>query len=329
MRNIPNFEEYDERSETVLEGMHSKRFVRMDSSFFADMFKEIKNNDNSTYFTYLNEFIRENQKAETPCIERTSVLLKDITSFIKTAKYSETACSKLANALQVPVVYNKYFKDRHDKKLIASVDFIPKDCRFINLFDIIKEERKLRYDCITPDIPFKKLNRYHVVPYKIPLKELVSVLDDCLNSDILPNLINEDREEIIRQFVRQMLFRRFILADVDCKVGNFGLLYNQKTGRYKLAPCFDMELGFFGEWEDTRKEVLAKDFDFMMKQFPHEIYRLLGNVKKINNEKTLQNLFYDDIDERKYINKFVNRSKEFMDNFVNMCQNLEGNREMD
>ena len=47
--------------------------------------------------------------------------------------------------------------------------------------------------------------------------------------------------QLFREFIPQYFFRRYLTRDHDFKSENVCIIYNQKTGKYRLAPMFDME----------------------------------------------------------------------------------------
>jgi len=282
---------YNQESQHGLIGWNKKRFVRVQSSIFVDMFKELRDNPFCSYVTYLNDLIRDVQYSDTPCIEYVSALLKNINK--KICCYVEPACSRISNALEIPVVFNVPYDD-DDNSFVLSVDCISPECELLNVYEIFKETRMKEFH-FTDEEQLKAIDEDLLEIYEwnymkeLLLSEWIEMMSHCINQETCPGITQENKEKLLEDFVSQYIFRKYILDDSDVRASNFCVIHNIKTGEYSLGPGFDFEFAY-GRTTYTDNQKI-KDLTFCLDNYPQVITHLMTKINQICDRNILFNLY--------------------------------------
>lgn len=237
-------------------GTMPKVFLRCNSSLLAQMFDALSKPDCS-YVTYLNDFLKGFDKTSTPPIEKVSALLKK--THLSHSSDIEEVSAIIANALQVPTVYNKAVMI-DEQKYTLSVDFIKDNETFTSLDNLMPYNRSL--------------NDYS-------LEDGLACLQNHL-SNLEYGLSNAEVSKLCEDFIPIYLFRKYIISDCDFGGKNLGVLYNHKTKTAALAPCFDFEcsLGQSVFGMENAVEYLEEDLETCIKLFPKKTEKVMQTFKK-------------------------------------------------
>lgn len=286
-----NFSEY-------LEGMHSKKFVRFPSKYFDDMSREIIENPNCSYETYMDELLKEGHIPE-----YYSVLLKndyDNDYFV----YNEVLASRICNQMGINTVYNKKITI-DQKNYLASVDFLKADEKIIDMNNLIAEIHgdSLDYNIFTcgdDKLPTQMWDLYQVI--------------DMNKARARNNAWKFDRIKYSEDYVYFFLVRRLIINDQDFFPRNFCNIVD-KDNNMRLGPVYDCELGFGKEnMNKTDKENL----EYIATRWPHVLQKFFKKYSQLMKTNNFDKLF-DDIDDKKYVKvtkkEMKNCYKDFMKNW--------------
>lgn len=294
-------------------GTLNKRFVRVESKFLIDMFKEISRNPNTSYVTYLNDFIIENQSIlfTNPCIEYTSALLKEDCrmgyKIYSEQLYSEICASRLGNFMGYPIVYNQLHTDANGDNFVISVDFVKPNCE-ISLLDEIFDHN------ILWNLGLEQLE------YFTPLEDWLKALNMAFDTNPLftkNNISNEDKTKICNDFVSLYLFRQFTLDDADFKAVNVAILHNTKNNRFELAPNFDMEMCFKpSRAKGYDHEFAMVNIDYCARNYADILDDFIDRMKAVNDRKKINKLFKSEIKDPKMLDKFVNYTLDNASKFL-------------
>ena len=243
---------------SICGGSMPKIFARCDSSVLKKLFAELRKPD-CKFETYINDLVHSSQFDETPPIKKVSVLLKQ-THGVNASSIEELA-SVTANALSIPTVFNQAIMI-DGKEYTLSVDFVKQN------------------ETMTPMLFCENLNEYF-------LEESLDYLDDYL-SIFVPNLHKEDFHQIRNDFIPIYFFRKYVIKDRDFCGKNMGILYNEKTQRHSLGPCFDMECSFRAPVIDHTYEHLDADLKTSMQKFPQTTKIMIDRFKKAIAQNKIQ-----------------------------------------
>ena len=233
--SIKNFdkyvENYDEQDLDFDGHRVDKKFVRVDSKCFEKLLKEIQNNPECSYVTYMNPVIKQ------------GFIPKKLSCFLKPLRYdkfgsnddpkklvvNEVLSSQIMNYFECPTVYNAVttIKTKKCKDLaLLSVDFLNMDDEFKTFTDLTVYSSGLTF------------------PHKCGL-----------HFSKLP-------EDIYNQFAYSFLIRYYLLHDDDFRDNNIGELKNKETNK-KRAINYDYEFTF----EDIMPSGTREFVDTMVEGF--------------------------------------------------------------
>ena len=278
-------EKYDELTmsgDDYLGGRLDKKFVRCDRVVVEELVREIANNPNSTYISYLNDAIRDGAIPQMVSILKKEHIAKGIAK-------RESVASRILNYFGVPTSYNFVVVGEEDNqsniKYGGSVDFIGKNQRFYSLQDL----RVVETDDI--DIIIEAIRKRITETFKFDSEE-----EKQRNID-----------KVIDDYVLTFLVRKYLFRDEDFYHRNFGVLYNEKTHElqfvnYDYEFCMDMcWVGFKDLHESLYNTTL-----YIRQKYPHVYEKFMAKVNEIYEaylvyglEKTSKfnrfSLFYNDM----------------------------------
>ena len=297
-KEYPRYSYYDsvlnEQGEPVstkeaLGGKTDKVFVRMDSEFLEDYFKDVAKG-NSSYVTYLDDIALDYVKGKKPPVSAVSTLLKLYDSASK-RPYNEDVASRIGNLLGVPVVYNRAYK-------CGSVIF--------NMsIDYMKYDKNMEYGTIYPDYTGPK-NFDTLCNWK--LNEWKHFLSKSTMHD--PNtgvpISQAQRGKLIESFIPSYFFRKYILGDTDFGLHNVGIVHNKKQGTYLIGPNYDMERAFYDERStDLFVDYFKDDLQSAMVTHPKAMEKFMARLQSIERQMLITPWLFKNIESKKYKNHVV------------------------
>lgn len=303
--NIKNFDEYmaEEKEHKLtttqlseyLDGHNeSKTFVRCESEFFRDFFDEILNNSHSTYDTYLNKFIRENY-------DGVHLPIEEVYSFKKQGDNNliEEVVSRLANALRIPTIYIKNSPRISQEEFREKLNEMLTKGKPGDSINLTSEDYLLSIDFLGEDECFANINEYasclpcsNVCDRGSRLAEWYGVFNyfTFINPITNEELSYEEKIKLFKDFIPQYLFRTHIVRDWDFKSENVGIIYNKKTGQYRLAPMFDFEYAYYKMRNGENDEKFEEDLIFGYDCFPEETHATMINFEHFNLDNFLEHM---------------------------------------
>lgn len=286
-KEFPKYEHYgsiiddlgiESSAKKAFGGQSDKMFVRLDSDYLTDFFEEVSAGDTS-YVTYIDDIIPEYITTKKAPLKAISLMMKTYDGRCQYG-YMEDMGSRVANLLNIPVVYNKTFKDSSINYLLS--------------IDYMKYDKNLRYGTLEGD--------YFNSPYDshamYTLNDWVNFFDGKVLKDPISqkNLNDAERLSILRGFVPAYFLRKYIIEDPDFDVQNMCVIYNSDTEKYSFGPNYDMERAFVKPREDYIYDfTLARDIQLSYEMFPDIIKPLMSRIsevhkKKLINHKLLKNI---------------------------------------
>lgn len=269
---LQEFELVEVQSSGKLEGRLPKRFVRLSSNYFSNYIREIQNNPNSSYETFLdNEEIR---KGNIP--NNFSVLLKfnhndlafvanetnDILSHIK----AELCAPVIMNELGVKTVYNSILVETSGyAQYVMSIDAIKSN-----------EETFVLNDFISCDFSGWIESGMDIVGQYATflLERECGLTKEELSTDKYKKMIEELKDEFIVRYLANIV----LLGNNDYNARNYALLVNKKTKQVRTFPCFDYEFCFNGCY---LKEGVRENFELIMKYKPKILIDFAQKMKAL------------------------------------------------
>jgi len=307
--NIRNFDEYliedDNHNEVSadyhdlennLDGHNLRGFVLCESEFFRDFFDEIKNNPNTSYVTYLNDFIKDNYDGINLPIDKVSCFKKNSISI-----RIEEIVSRLGNEFEIPTAYIK-----------SVIVYTPDELKEINkrmADDLLagripafrpQENYMLSIDFIGRNEHFHSLNEYYgdkcLVYKRCILEKWYSSIMDCTLKNPITHkeLTYNEKWELFRQFIPQYFFRTHIARDYDFKSENVGVIYDEVKRCYKLSPMFDFEQCYYYADTPIDQYTLSADLEFAYKLCPEETAAILRKLNSLDIDKFVNTHVQDD-----------------------------------
>ena len=272
----------------ALGGQTDKIFVRMDSEFLEDYFKDVAKG-NSSYVTYLDDIALDYISGKKLPISAVSTLLKMYDSSSK-RPYNEDIASRVGNLVGVPIVYNRAYK-------YGSVIF--------NMsIDYMKYDKNLEYGTIYPDYNserFTTICPWGLCEWKNFLVK--SAMHDPNTGNPIP--LNQ-RERLVESFIPTYFFRKYLLGDTDFGLHNVGIVHNKKHGTYLIGPNYDMERAFYDNRsaEDIAK-AFSMDLKIAMDTCPKVMHKFISRLKKIERNMLITPWMFKNIDNKKYSKKAI------------------------
>lgn len=247
-RSLPRLSTLDPKKDLTapigrkgLNGKGVKEFLTIKPDSMGDMLSDIASN-NSYYVTHLGNISDPSEVGNISVVSKRIVLPLNNVQFAK----AEEISSKILNILHVPTSYNQacitYMPTIEDNNTIApklcnlSVNFIGENEKLIHFCDISKYgiAKNSEYDCIY------EWSRYIPDMYDRTCRTY--------------NFDSKDSEkcQILTDFYKSYISRRYILQDDDFATYNTGFLVNEEEKTIHFAPNFDMEfVGYYSSYNDT------------------------------------------------------------------------------
>ena len=213
------FRKYDEQDQ--IGGMANKAFFMVDRNMLSDFFEASKSKD-CCYMTYL---------VDGGVPKYISVLVK--APYHRGDSEIEATCSRLANFMHIPTVYNEAFiLTQNDKpviknKMLLSIDCVPKDCEVHSIYEVFGKLKDKKYHSEI-----------------LSVDDTISVIDQMTTEDIFAVNTDEEKKEIKYSLYDQICFKNCIVGDKDAGTHNMALLYNTKEHKYYPAPMYDYNNAF-------------------------------------------------------------------------------------
>ncbi|MBO7218415.1 MAG: hypothetical protein J6V40_00355 [Clostridia bacterium] len=291
----------------ALGGKTDKIFVRMDSEFLEDYFKDVAKGDCS-YVTYLDDIALDYLKGKKIPVSAVSTLLKLYDSASKRA-YNEDIGSRVGNLIGVPVVYNRAYK-------CGSVIF--------NMsIDYMKYGDHMEYGVLYPDYTGKNEDPYNgwgLNEWKHYLKK--AALHDPKTGMPIPL---EKREKLVESFIPTYFFRRYVLKDTDFGFHNMCIVHDKRNDSYKFGPNYDMERAFYSNTTfDEYLSRLSKDMHSAMVTHPKLMKNFMTRLSKISSSQLITPWLFGNIEDKKYRNKAI---KSIYQSINTMCHEYTRIRE--
>lgn len=302
VRNIDdsNIEEYERFNSNYswkeeLGGIRGKHFVRCTSDCFEGLFDELRNNPNCSYDTYMNDVIKSGYDPKFLSVLMRYTRVDRTSQKDEIAKcFKEVYASRVLNFFECPTTYDAIIS-KDNKIYSCSVDFVKEDEELYPLVDLY--DRKF-------------------VPKKV--LDFKKAFDEHCLIDNANEVLSEDVEKTIEDFVYSRLVRWYMCEDNDYFLHNMGVLYNTKTDTIRMAPNFDFDQSFsFCTWRspyDSRyksysSESLIAYLDNIKKRYPKMRMKFISKLNEFTTKKNgvypYEKLLGDERKHSKYLRDFV------------------------
>ena len=262
-------EDYIVENYTFLGGHLDKDFYRCDSKIFKPLFDSLRSG-NSSYISYLNEIIIENEDIQPNMV---SCLIKDLQNK-KSSAISEVVGSQIMNYFNAPTVFNAVSTiNIFDEKwyYTMSADFVKEGDKYY-LFD-----EYLNLDYLEIDIN--------------QLEHVDKIVKFFKKTKFQYDTYGQQKKKIIRDFIMSTLVRKLVINDWDFNERNCGIIFNDQKQSVQLIN-FDYEMGL----AESQKSVFKSEFAEQIMQY------VKYNFPKIYNE------FIDKLKQLSLVENDVNKS---------------------
>lgn len=284
-----------------LSGSRFKFFVRCSSKLFKDLIKEIRNNPNCSYDTYINDLIKSGY---TP--KFVSMLRKERNGIMTSHEeygmehFRDVCASRILNYFNCPTTHETMLNIDGDN-YCCSVDFNKMGEDFDSIGSLLGiGENNLEEN----------------------LESLGIMLENLNNGKQFKNF-DEMQKNFLEEYVYSFLIRRYVLADKDCWFNNFGIIINTKDNTFRLAPNFDFEYCFGFVHNVFKKqdfqECFVKDLEFARKQYPKVYEKFYNKFQEFidigKNKPTCARIIEKEIGSGK-------KSREFIEDYETHLKEL-------
>lgn len=278
-----------------LGGHNDKTFVLCESEFFREFFDEITNNPNHTYSSYLNQFISENYKGKT-------IPISEVGAFKKVGEnnFIEEVVSRLANALKIKTTYIKNAPQLNNEIFQQNLMNLIKNGKAGDSIKYEPEDYLLSPDFLSEGEHFDTIDAYCknntnecVCPRRCSLATWYNVFKyRKFTNPLTREILSPDQKmQLLKELIPQFVFRAHLVKDWDFKSENVGIIYNENTNQYSLAPMFDFEYCYYlASQNDYRR--CAEDLIFAYKCCPKETTEVIEKIVNFNIDGFL-NHYYD------------------------------------
>lgn len=267
MKNIP-LSAFD--ASDVPDGLEKKKFARCKCSYLDELYDDVSA-PNSHYVTCIDPLVRDEKisKEELDTLSVSTIIKGydgsydiDNSSQLE-VKLEDTACelicSRLANLFGVKTQYVAPIKDNPYCAII--VDFLKN-----------KEEIQ-NFKEFTGASPSSYLKGFNISSWISPIVDQVFYLtpDSFMN----PQLAKENVDRVLEDFVRQYIFKKYIVHDSDLCSVNIGFVVTP-DGKFDVAPAFDFSNCFDPGVRSPQGLGLEEDMVYLAKHWP----KILEQVTK-------------------------------------------------
>lgn len=275
MKNVPltSFDDTD-----VPDGLEVKKFARCKCSYLDEMYDDVSIND-SHYITCIDPLIRDEKisKEEFDSMHISTIVKgyygsydiseHDLNTKLEDAS-SELICSRLANLFGVKTQYVAPIKGNPYCSII--VDFL-KD-----------KEQILNFKEFTDASPSSYLKGFDISSWINPLVNKVFFMtpDAFFN----PELARADINRLVEDFVKQYLFKKYIVHDSDLCSVNIGFVVTP-DGKYDVAPAFDFSNCFAPGVRTPQGDGLEQDIEYLSKNYPDILKNITQGFELAFNKK--------------------------------------------
>lgn len=320
MKSVPlvSFDDTD-----VPDGLEQKKFARCKCSYLDKMYDDISM-PNSHYVTCVNPLVRDEKISKEELDDmHISVIVKgydgsyDLDEIGLNTKLGDTSseliCSRLANLFGVKTQYVAEVKGNPYCSII--VDFL-KDKETIQNF---KE--------FTGASPSSYLKGFDISSWINPLSNAVFFRnpDAIMN----PMLAKDDIERVVEDFVRQYIFKKYIVHDSDLCSVNIGFVVNP-DGKYEVAPAFDFSNCFAPGVRTPQGEGMEKDIEYLSKNYPHILSRVAKDFETAYGKKDeIKEIVQKFAPDPFVINDYCNLVENSTLNFVETSKDYIGGKYLD
>ena len=281
-------------------GSLAKKFVRIDNKYIQDYINIVMNTD-SSYVTYLDDFIKNNYSTGELPLKYVSVLLKEKRNGIGLID-CEVLGSKIANLLKIPTVYNETIWLSNDKK-VMSIDFVKPGNELISLKNEIYEEKKdgklgkhevndLKNDffmwenlidaqlkakndfCIWECTKYSQTKKQSTNSKDFNSNDIQQLADICLDD----KTFRMCQEQLKKDFVAEYLLKAMILDDADFYPRNVTIIQDKLCHKFYLGPSHDFELILIPSANSNeRLDFYDRNIGYLMEKYPKETMKFCDN----------------------------------------------------
>lgn len=252
-REYPPLVDFDLTGE--IEGKEYKVYKLCLGSYLEDLYNAKTNNPNSNYVTCIDELFDEGIDLEEFRNTKVSVIHK-MGMFLGECK-SEIICSRLADIFKIKTQYVEPVKSRS----CLLVDFLKDDEELLNYHEFTQEKIRPYSDDFTIQESIEHI-----------LEALSKQCSIAENIDMI--------KEILVEFVKQYIFKKYIVHDFDMCEGNFGFVISEKNKTIKTSPMYDCASCFQPNKRCFQGEGLEDDIRYLAKSLP-------GVLKQVANDFNL------------------------------------------
>lgn len=251
-----NYDQVIYDSNNKLNGGRTKNFIICSSRFFVDCFREIRDNRDCSYVTYLNDVVKSGYNPKyVSCLEKNG----------NNNSIREVLACRIMNYFGVATTFETLAK-RENKLKVLSIDFNYKDFEYYS-FNDIEINFNLSLEAVIDRIR-QKLNLFYISS-KFPISKLNE------------SEFHHKTLKFIEDFVMTYLVRKLLLGDRDFFGHNIDISVNKQTGDFLLGPNYDYEYTFnpddltFETTEDLIKYVIA-DYPEVFEIFIQKLLQLMS-----------------------------------------------------
>lgn len=250
--------------ENTVGGSLRKEFLRIDSNFFSDYF-DIISSTKSSYQCYANDIIRDfYSSSDDKPIKYLSTLIKHSCGHaVYDGAIIEEVCSRIANFLDVPTVYNQAVS-LFAEKCTLSLDFLSNG-------ETIENLESLAFNHF-PDLNNGVIKRQY--NELMPIDHWCELISQVLNKELDDNTPNKQEkiDKVCLDFCLQYILKKLILCDEDFYPRNVAFIFSKDKTDVRLSPAHDYEycrfspqsnVAFFQSFINVFTYLRSKNSDYL------------------------------------------------------------------
>jgi len=295
MKKIPlcNFSEAD-----IPIGKIEKKFVMCRGSYLTEMYNDIMFSLINNYVTCLDSlFSQENFPLDEFKKQKISAILKKSTftnidefnleSEAERSTKAELICSRIANIYNIKTEY------------VAPIVNNPYACIVIDFLN--KDDCLLDFEEFTGEKPSVYKKDSHIKNWIEPLK--ISLIAKLRNE----NCTQENINSVIKDFVKQYLFKKYIVHDDDLCTTNMGIVHTFDYKYIKIAPMYDYERCLLPGHRTGQCEGLEEDLKYLAEYYAEILQDVIDDftiseynkntifniISRFENNKSLANQYFN------------------------------------